>query len=452
MKLYQAEVDALKSERASSIKLITKLKQKLLESVKFMTANYSEQTSQPSLLKSLMDHNKEIEAKLAQLELENNKLKSMLLISQDQNSFESFEKEIRLFEDQSTTHVEDKRELSPSRIQEDREKNTNDIVRQTLRDRNKRLGRKRTESFHFSSLGESSSDEENRNKNKKTSLLRLRRKTVQNAFAGYKMQQIMPDEEGETTPKQLDTPQKEEEKKDEPKEEAKEEEKKAPESTPKKALVGKRKRMNSTNTSVELMGLSPPKPSQPRKVSKPSEDSFGALAKNSGYKMQMQAPENKSPTSDSDYFNCFNKNKTKPKRDKRTKSMLNDDEAEQLKLDLKPVSKVKYTICSIQEVEKSSSSTSSIKSSDDLTYKYSTRSKKFKKSSFSNSSMLHKSSEITSEFSSSRSSTKRLRSFKVKKYTEGHITPLFESVEKLKPKKTRRLNSMSMVLQNLELE
>lgn len=355
------------------IQAIKNLKQKLKQSVEFVTLNIeSQKHSQPCYLNTVMEYSQSIENRLERLDTENKNLRAMMKLHQDNNSFHSFAEEIKKFEAEAN-NKKDPKELSPSRTQEAKDKKiATDFVRKTLRDRNKRMGRKRTESFHFSSLGESSSDEDNQKK-----LFKLKRKSTTNEFSGYKMQVQQDD----------DSKKEEEEKKVETKEETKQVEKeKEPVLIPSK----NRRRIMSTDKSNDFTGLSPPSNPKRRARNTAQEDDGFGMMKGGGYKMSMKPEQDdgKSSPSEEDYFGCFNKNKASNARKKRVKSMVTLDEDEpsqelaESKLHIAP--KIKYSIHSIIEEEKSksSSSTSSIKSSDDLTFLFMSNPNKHKKSSF----------------------------------------------------------------------
>lgn len=433
-------------ELANSKIVIKKLKEKLVSTIKFMDIHMSEDKHTNSGYVSHLIHQNEYFGKqIIQLSEENFRLRSMLQLHQDNNSFKSFSDLIAQLEDETT-----KKDVSPTRDHEVKDKQAaSDLVRKTLRDRNKRLGRKRTDSFHFSSMGESSSDEDSHK-----SLFKLQRKTTSNEFSGYKMQ-LQPETTEE--PKVEET--KNDENTQEIKEETKEEQKGTDQATVQPKLninKGRRRIMSSDNTS-DFQAFSPPNDSKRRERSNnQTEDSFG-LMKGGGYKMSMkqtEAEETKSPSEDSDYFGSFNKAKSTKTRAKRIKSMMSgevDEPSQELaenKIKIAP--KIKYSIHSIIEEEKSrsSSSTSSVKSSDDLTFLSSSR-RSHKKSSFCNSS--NKWTNPSRTPSSSSLSTKKLRSFKTKKYTEGDINPLYEFGEVIKiQRRSKRLNSMSMSLNPLE--
>jgi hypothetical protein len=308
VKHYRCELDNSTSENSKLRLSINKLKQKLFAAVKFVTLSVDDELNkQPSFLNTLMKYNQDIEQRLEQLTQENKNLRGMLQINQDNNSLKSFTELIEKLERESR---EEKEKISPSRRQEDQEKlHANDIVKQTIRDRNRRVGRKRTESFHFSSMGESSPEDE-----KKSSLVKLKRKSVVLEFSNYKMavmgeQEQKKDEEKSESSEQSEDSEEETKKQEEPKpeepkpEESKQEEKK--EEVP-ATIPGKRKRILSTNAPNDFSALSPPNNVKRRQRNvKVEEGSDFGMMKGSGYKMSIQKPEleeGKSPTSDDDYF------------------------------------------------------------------------------------------------------------------------------------------------------
>lgn len=121
------------------------------------------------------------------------------------------------------------------------------------------------------------------------------------------------------------------------------------------------------------------------------------------------------------------------------------------KIAAKGSAKIKYSIHSIAEEDsKSSSSRSSVKSSDDLTYVFSKKDRPSKKrSSYLKKSKLN--SNPTSSGSIPSDSSRIMTSFrKPKKYTEGAISVFSEIKEKMKKeKKRRRINSMTISLTKL---
>lgn len=353
--------------------------------MKFLTLNAdSEQIKEKSLLSSVLVKNQEIESVLEQVKEENKNLRSMLKLHQDNNSFKSFAKELKEMEEKDRAAAENPKntedpetatvEVSLSPTQDKTKKhNAEDIVKSTIRARNKRLGRKRTESFHFSSMGESSSDEE-----PKKSMFKMKRKSTatHNDFAGYKMQ-VKEDSPTEEDSKSVDSDSKDLNK---------------PKETPKKVGRAKRSRINSNTDESNMLSFSPPNKKDQKdstKITPPSDFSFDSLMKGGGYKMAVQNSDNeesKTESNDDDYFGCFNKKNKRANRIKRIKSVLADEDYTKNELYEATHSfmpKIKYSISIIEEEKsKSSSSNSSIKSSDDLTFLFASRDQKRKKSSF----------------------------------------------------------------------
>ena len=149
-------------------------------------------------------------------------------------------------------------------------------------------------------------------------------------------------------------------------------------------LAGRRRRVNSEDTSNTLKILSPPSSIRMarKKIVNNDEEETDQMMKGGGYKMcikiedEQKEVKKESTEEEQDYYSWFNKNKKISKRDRRTQSMLeNEDEkkAEMSETVLKVAPKIKYSIHSIIEEEKSksSSSTSSVKSTDDLVFLYS---------------------------------------------------------------------------------
>jgi hypothetical protein len=182
--------------------------------------------------------------------------------------------------------------------QKSTKKTANEIIRKTLKDRNKRIGRKRTDSFHFANFSDESPDDTS-----SESILKLHRTPAlkkTNDFSGYKM-----------TTEETPTPEKAEEdlysfgdfnksaikkKKDSP-------------------IMKRRKRTKSEDVSQDFSAFSPPKDTtdQARRISNVTPESIpDALKKGGGYKMSMESvpdteEEEKSPAvtqddDDDDYF------------------------------------------------------------------------------------------------------------------------------------------------------
>jgi hypothetical protein len=450
MKHYHSKLSTSFNQNESLKEDISRIKQKLINSINFMTVHtFDEKHTNSSILNKMVAQNNFLRSKFLSVIEENKNLRSMLQLHQTNNSLVSFDTQIKEFELDSGKEQEQIK-LSPSRQQEEFEISSSLMVKKTIKERNKRTRRKRTEEFHFSSMGESSSDED------KTDLTKLRRKSQLNMFSGYKMQI-------ENLVKQNEEEDKKETQNDEPNEEEQEKTKKN-ESEKKNLNFGqikapmKRRRINSEDNN-DLLGLSPPNNPKRRQRHVEKEDSssssssFG-LMKGSGYKMSMQNTSNEEEKKmddnkgDDDYYGCFNKS-TK-KREKRIKSMITEEQKalDSNKFNLMP--KIKYSISIIEEEKsKSSSSNSSYKSSDDFTIKYSSK-RIYKMSSFSGTSK-NWSSPTEKNPTSSSGSNKKLKSFKTKKYTEGEISPFYDVVEKTKSsKKRKRINSVTMILKKLD--
>lgn len=304
VKHYRCELESSTTENSRLRASINKLKQKLFSAVKFITLTVDDELNkQPSFLNTVMKYNEDIEQRLEQLVQENRNLRGMLQINQDNNSFKSFADLIEKFEHESR---EEKERISPSRHQEDHEKlHAKDIVKQTIRDRNRRVGRKRTESFHFSSMGESSPEDD------KNSLVKLKRKSVILEFSNYKMaviaaQEAKNDEVNSESSEESDqeAEKQEPEKQEVSKPEESKQETKKEEVIP--TIPGKRRRILSTNAPDDMSALSPPSTAKRRQRNvKVEEGSDFGMMKGSGYKMAVQEPEieeGKSPTSEDDYF------------------------------------------------------------------------------------------------------------------------------------------------------
>lgn len=454
MEHYHSKLSASLNQNERLKGQISNLKQKLINSINFMAVHtFDEKHTNSSILNKMVAHNNLLHTRIISLTEENKNLRSMLQLHQTNNSFASFEAQIKEFEiDDGKKSAENK--LSPSRQQEEIDNSGSLLVKKTIKERNRRSGRKRTEEFHFSSMGESSPDDE------KTDLTNMRRKSQLNMFSGYKMQMQIEnlvkekEEDKKETPSD-DSDEEEQQKTEKPKNE--EPEKKNLNFSKLKAPM-KRRRINSEDNN-DLVGLSPPNNPKRRQRHVEKEDSssssFG-LMKGSGYKMSMQntSKEEEKKMEDSknedDYYGSFNKNKSTRKREKRTKSMITDDQEGSDSKNFCLMPKVKYSISIIEEEKsKSSSSTSSYKSSDDFTIKYTSK-KIYKMSSFSGTSNKW-SSPTEKHPTSSSGSSKRLKSFKTKKYTEGEISPFYDVVEKAKSsKKRKRINSVTMILKKLD--
>lgn len=177
--MYQSE--AKQYQKANTV-----LKGKLLESVSFLakTISIDPEVSEGNILHKTLRENEELKLKLDQINQENQMLRSFVNLNLEYNSYKSFKKEIKKLEDES----QQVKGLSPSRKQEDKEKDTTkSILKRSIRDKYKRSKRKRTESFHYSEFGETSPDDD---EEQNTTLNKLRRKSLRvNEFSsGYSMQ------------------------------------------------------------------------------------------------------------------------------------------------------------------------------------------------------------------------------------------------------------------------
>lgn len=93
------KVEVLTQEREQNCLLIKKLKQKLLNSIHFMTTNSDPDAKPlPSHLESLIQQNRLLQDKIQGLESENFVLRKMLSLNREYNSYKSFEHEIKLME------------------------------------------------------------------------------------------------------------------------------------------------------------------------------------------------------------------------------------------------------------------------------------------------------------------------------------------------------------------
>lgn len=321
-------------------------------------------------------------------------------------------------------------------------------MRKTIRERNKRMGRKRTDSFNFPSFGESSSDEEVA----KPHVIQSSAKIEKSDFSGYKMKTIDDNQTKESELKAQEKPKLEE----------------VTSWDKSSNLVVRRRRTNSEDTSNNLKIFSPPSSIRTARktiINNEEEDSEQML-KGGGYKMWIKTEEAAKEeekkidsNDDQDYISCFNKNKKFNKRDRRTQSLLESEDEKKSELAesvLKIVPKIKYSIHSIIEEEKSrsSSSASSAKSSDDLTFLYSSKPNKRKKSSFCNFSMKLSISSMKGTNSSSGDSSIKAKNYKVKKYTEGLINPFydFSDIKFKSRKKLKRGSSMNITMNSLDLD
>lgn len=313
------------------------------------------------------------------------------------------------------------------------------------------MGRKRTDSFNFPSFGESSSDEEIT----KPHVAQSPSTPKSFDFSGYKMktfnESAMKSEESKTN------------------QQPKDEELKASEKS--SSLLVKRRRINSEDTSNSLKILSPPssiRTARKRIVNNEDEGSSEQMLKGGGYKMciklEDQAKEDskadegkEQQNEEQDYFSCFNKAKNN-KRNRRTQSLLENEDEKKSELTetvLKVVPKIKYSIHSIIEEERSrtSSSASSLRSSDDFTFLYNKRPSVKKKSSFCNFSMRLSISSMNVTNSSGESNIKT-KTYNMKKYTEGLISPIYDFLDnKYKSrKKLKRGSSMNISMSPLDFE
>ena len=447
---------------------------------------------------------------------ENKNLRALLKLNLDNNSYKSFAEEILKMENE----IRRSNSLSPSRKQEETDKGQKkSMMKLSIRERAKRVKRKRTESFHYSSFGETSPEEEER---ETSTLNKLRRKSVRtNMFtSGYSLKLHDAEQNKNEEKKENEEKKKKEEKKEISSKSASssssssEEDKEEKESkndfkigfkmtaTKTKEPItnwNKRARFKSYEQANNFGGLSPPNNNK-RKISKIDDNSGGdyfaiGLKKGGGYKMSMSqidevpSGENKEQTDfgsnfsmsvsmnkettenmGDDYMGCFNKNKVKKspermqKKVRRAHSMaqdLEDRESRELSSSkFKVPPKIKYSIHSIIEEEKSksSSSASSVRSSDDLAFYFNhhPNPNKRKRSSFWKKSLQSSSLSNAQESESSgqkSSSSRKLISYKTKKYTDAVMKGLMEGIEKPKTiKKKRRRNSMAIVMSNLDSE
>jgi len=154
----------------------------------------------------------------------------------------------------------------------------------------------------------------------------------------------------------------------------------------------RRKRIRSSDTVNDFLSFSPPSntKAKARQISSSSNtESPTFLKKGGGYKMSMKPVENeeeKVESNDDEYFGCFNKNKKVEKGRARQRSMIQYEEnipnKDLSKTNPKTIQKIKYSIHSIiEEDSKSSSSASSVKSSDDLTFRFTSKEKTLRKHS-----------------------------------------------------------------------
>ena len=164
-----------------------------------------------------------------------------------------------------------------------------DLVRKTIRERNKRLGRKRTDSFNFPSFGDSSPDEESIKpvniKNSTSSEL--------NDFSGYKMKVIDQSEPKAEEPSTQEQPKVEDSK-----------------SCDNNSIISKRRRINSEVTSNLPIVFSPQSTLRPlrKRMVNNVEEEKDQMMKGGGYKMcikveELPKEENKESSGDQDYYN-----------------------------------------------------------------------------------------------------------------------------------------------------
>lgn len=362
----------------------------------------------------MIKENNSLSNKIEELNIENSNLRSFLQLNQDFNSLKSFEDEIKKIEEEEAN----RRHLSPSREQEEQERlekeETESLMKSSIRDNKRRVGRKRTESFHYSSFGDTSPDDEEA---ENSTLNKLRRKSVRVKMfsSGFSMQMANKNANNANKSSSASSSSSSDgENYDSVKEERKKEDEIKLPSLPQ----SRRNRVKSTDQANNFPGYSPPNNNKRARSNQKDEDYFAfGLKKGGGYKMSMQKAEgsesspNKTEELSSssfsmskdnggdndDYAGCFNSKKkvaksasAKEKRVRRTQSMVhdevNDDESKELSNSkFKAPAKIKYSIHSIIEEEKSkSSSSSSVKSSDDLTLIYVSQShnNKRKRSSF----------------------------------------------------------------------
>ena len=159
-----------------------------MDSINFFSKNtiIEKNNTENNLLHATIQENTELSNKIQQINQENQTLRSFLKLSLDNNSYESFAEEILKIENDVRLGIS----LSPSRKQEEKDKKEKkSILKLSIRERAKRVKRKRTESFNYSSFGETSPEEEER---ETSTLNKLRRKSVRtNMFtSGYSMKLI----------------------------------------------------------------------------------------------------------------------------------------------------------------------------------------------------------------------------------------------------------------------
>lgn len=101
------KIGVLSQEREQNSLIIKKLKQKLINTISFMTTN-SDPNSKPlpCYLESLIQQNRDLEEKIRSVESENSILRKMLTVNRELNSFKSFEHELKSMEQeaQSESH------------------------------------------------------------------------------------------------------------------------------------------------------------------------------------------------------------------------------------------------------------------------------------------------------------------------------------------------------------
>ncbi|CAI2363396.1 unnamed protein product [Moneuplotes crassus] len=493
----KSQIEMYKEESKAYQAKNNTLKSKLLHSVKFMTntTSINEDSTSANILHKTLRENDELKDKVSQITQENEILRKLLNLHLENNSFKSFQNEIEIMEKEAQTE----KGLIPSTVQEDLEKQSyKPILKTSIRDRVKRCKRKRTESFHYSDFGDTSPEDE---EGQDTTLNKLRRKSqrISQFSSGYSMQAI------ENLRKEAENEQSEDksafssssssksdqgENEDKEKiEDKKEDEENQPVEQMKfdkraKLCPQKRARIKSSDQVNTLKGISPLNFHKRTRSNESSEDdSFGFnLKKGGGYKMSMKAPENNEestkdknelpsscenkidiPENDEAYFSSFNKNPVSnssiKKRIRRVNSLVDgkiDISAEDLpSSDFNKPTKIRYSIHSIIEEEKSksSSSTSSVKSSDDLTFYFNMNpnSLKRKKSSFCTMTSVASQAQESESGEKTPGSTKRLPFFKIKKYTDSHLNFIGETPDKsISGKKRLRRKSMAIILKNLE--
>lgn len=226
-----------------------------------------------------------LEQRIESLSIENKNLRSMLLLNQNFNSLKSYEEEYKKLESEKKpieTDLQTKKDAEDENSGGDshglKKKSASDIIRKTIKDRNKRMGRKRTDSFHMSSLSDESPD--NNVDTPAKPVINLQPTYLANEFSGYKM-------------KVDDTPSKDSEQSKAFSFSSSSEEVKS-ETSP--SIKPKRKRIRSDDVSSDIKVLSPPLPARdkPRRIStvvEEPEEMPSSLKKGGGYKMSISSIE-----------------------------------------------------------------------------------------------------------------------------------------------------------------